>query len=215
MSALPQSILILMEYWIIKMKRESGQSLIELLIAMGLFALWISSITFLFLNARLSDRLAIERAAAVFLAREGMEAVRSVRDSSWEEVTTGEHGLSVIGNNWTLQGSQEETGDVLPGGTRKIIVEEINADRKKITSQVNWELTDGRPQEIRLVTYLTNWKKVVSGPQTCFEYCQSLDYSGGACRSSSFWCFIYGETHESEGDQFCPGSWEQDTCCCD
>ncbi|MFH1451449.1 MAG: fibronectin type III domain-containing protein [bacterium] len=53
-----------------------------------------------------------------------------------------------------------------------------------------------------------------SVPQTCLQYCQSLAYSNGTCRSNSSRCNQFSEIYESVGDQFCTGGPSADTCCC-
>ena len=141
------------------MNYKKGQSLIELLIAMSVFVLAVSVITFLILDAYLADRAGRERMKATFLAREGIEATRSIRDNNWDSLTNGSYGLAISENNWIFQGSGEDISNQLREGLRKIIVEEIDSDRKKITSQVTWRFTETRTQNVSLITYLTYWAK--------------------------------------------------------
>lgn len=148
-----------------KIKGESGQSLVELLIAMGIFITAVSSISFMILNVYLADKLGRERTIASFLAREGMEAVRAIRDNKWSDLVSGDYGLSIVSNNWIFQGTQEDLSNHLQGGVRRIIIEEIDNDTRKITSKVNWELAEDRFQEVVFVTYLTNWLKEELPPQ--------------------------------------------------
>jgi len=154
------------------MKSETGQSLIELLIALGVFIVVISSLAFFILNSYVSGRLAEEITKANFLAEEGLETVRSIRDNSWQDLSEGYHGLAIFGNNWIFQGAQEDISSQLKEGIRVIEIENIGSDRKKVTSQITWQFIEGRPQEVKLVTYLTNWQKVTI-------YCQ------GTCISCS------------------------------
>jgi type II secretory pathway pseudopilin PulG len=163
------------------MRYETGQSLIELLIAMSIFALAVSAITFLILDVYLADRVGRERMIATFLAKEGMEASRSIRDNNWEDLTNGEYGLAMSGGNWVFQGNQEDVSGRLKEGVRKIIVEEIDSNRKKITSQVIWKLTEARSQDVSLITYLTNWR-AIAVIESCNIACQWEDYSEGKCK---------------------------------
>jgi len=138
---------------------SKGQSLIELLIALGIFLAMVSVVAFLLIDGYISNLQASQNSQAISLAEEGIEAVRSIRDSSWDSLTAGPHGLTISGNNWIFQGGQEDVSHRLREGIRKIIVEEIGSDRKKVISQITWELIPARPQELGLVTYLTNWQK--------------------------------------------------------
>ncbi len=142
---------------------RKGQSLIELLIAIGIFIIVVSGLSFFILDSYVSGRLAREITIANFLAEEGIEAAISIRDNSWDDfVATGTYGLVISGNNWIFQGTEEDVNALLNSGIRKIIVEDLSPsdpDRRKITSHVTWEFTSARIQEVRLVTYLTNWAK--------------------------------------------------------
>lgn len=154
------------------MKSETGQSLIELLIAIGVFIVIISSLAFFILNSYVSGRLAEEVTKANFLAEEGIEATISIRDNTWNNLIEGYHGLAIFGNNWVFQEAQEDINSQLKGGIRTIKIENIGSDRKKVTSQITWQFIEAESQEVQLVTYLTNWQKITI-------YCQ------GTCASCS------------------------------
>ncbi|GAI31697.1 unnamed protein product, partial [marine sediment metagenome] len=83
-------------------------------------------------------------------------------------LTSEDHGLVISGNNWIFQGAQEDISDQLREGVRKIAIEDINSDTKKVISQVAWQFTEDRFQQIELITYLTNWQKIVF---LCQETC--------------------------------------------
>jgi prepilin-type N-terminal cleavage/methylation domain-containing protein len=142
------------------MIKKKGQTLIELMVAIGIFAIAIGSLAFFILESYGSGRLAREMTIANFLAEEGLEAARSIRDNSWDDLSLGSHGLAIFQNKWIFQGSQEDVSNQLKGGVRRIIVENIGSDRKKVTSRVSWQFTPDRIQNISLVTYLTNWQKL-------------------------------------------------------
>jgi Tfp pilus assembly protein PilV len=138
---------------------QNGQSLLELIIAIGVFVTVISGIALLILHSFVSVRLSAEISKANFLAEEGLEAVRSIRDDSWDNLTSGNHGLAVSASHWVFQGSSEDLSSELRGGNRVINIENLDADRKKITSNVNWQFTENQLQQVKLITYLTNWQK--------------------------------------------------------
>jgi Tfp pilus assembly protein PilV len=175
---------------------ESGQSLIEILLAMGVFILAVSAGAFFVLDIYLSTKLGREITAASFLTKEGVEAVRSIRDNNWNDLIQGEYGLAIVNNNWVLAGTHEDVSSYLSNGIRKVILEDVDADRKKITATVSWDLTESRPQEISYTTVLTNWLKVDAVSQECNTYCQSIGYAEGICRANPGQCGAHGETHE-------------------
>jgi len=136
-----------------------GQSLIELLIAAGIFVMTVSVVASLLIDGYISNLQASQNSQAIFLTEEGLEAVRSIRDNNWNDLTSGSHGISISQNQWIFQGEEENISDKLPEGVRKVIVESIGVDRKKVTSQVTWKIPPAKSTKIELVTYFTNWKK--------------------------------------------------------
>lgn len=142
------------------MNCEKGQSLVELLIAMGIFALAVSTITWLIIDVYLADRAGRERMEATFLAQEGLEAVRSMRDSDFDSLNVGMFGLALAGNKWIFSGSS----DTYKQFTRQIVISEVvgdidQTDVKKIKSQVTWQITPLRPVSVILTDYLTDWEQ--------------------------------------------------------
>lgn len=160
---------------------NKGQSLIELIVAVGIFVAIVGGSVFLIIDSFVSSRLTKEITQAVFLAEEGMEAVRSIRDNSWDELSAGSYGLAVSGNTWIFQGSQEDISSQLQEGIRKIIIEDVAPDRKKIISQISWQFAGARSKEVQSVTYLTNWQKIVSYCQGICRACSSF-LNRGACQ---------------------------------
>lgn len=142
-------------------KAQEGQSLIELIISMGIFVAVVSCLIFFILDSYISGRLALEITQANFLAEEGLEATQSIRDNNWQDLIAGNHGLVISSGHWVFQGTSEDISTQLNQGVRQILVEDIDANRKKITSQVSWQFSQGRTQEVRLATYLTNWQRVL------------------------------------------------------
>ena len=138
---------------------KKGQSLVELMIAMAIFVLMVTAVSWLIIDSYLTNRLGQEKTTATFLAKEGLEATRSIRDNNWLGLTVGSHGLAASGGHWVFQGTQNDVSNFLRDGVRTIQVGEIDSDTMIVTSTVAWNLTQARPQQVSLVTYLTNWQK--------------------------------------------------------
>ena len=83
-----------------KLKNQQGQSMLELLVAMGIFVLVVSSVMFVVLDALSANRQGSERTQASLLATEGMEAALSIRNLGWKFLTSGDHGLNGTGASW-------------------------------------------------------------------------------------------------------------------
>jgi len=166
---------------------EKGQSLLELVIAITLFAFLLSLSAFLIIGHYLPHRLAEEIMIADFLAREGIEATISIRDNNWDDLTPGTHGLGISENHWIFQGSEENVGEVLNNGVRKIIIEDAGNDRKKITSQVTWQFTKDRTEKVELITLLTNWQKITIYCQGTCTPCSAFTRPLPCLRQDGCW----------------------------
>ncbi|RLC33798.1 MAG: hypothetical protein DRZ76_03890, partial [Candidatus Nealsonbacteria bacterium] len=151
-------------------KNQKGQSLIELLVAMGVFVLVISGIMFLTLDAHTANLYGQERTKATLLAQEGIEAVKSIKNRGWRYLPVGSYGLDDSNGYWELKSGYDSIDNIF---TRQITIEHpsrdvngnivetggiIDYDTKKITAEVNWYHRAVRPSEVVIESYLTNWR---------------------------------------------------------
>jgi len=138
-----------------KNQTQKGQSLIEVLVALGVFVVGVVAIGFLVIDASISFRQANERTQAILLAKEGLEASRSIRDADFDNLTPGLHGIALSDNKWLFLGSL----DVQDQFTRIINITDVDADIKKIESTISWQFTEARQNSVSLITYLTDWNQ--------------------------------------------------------
>ena len=105
----------------------------------------------------------------MFLAQEGLDAARAIRDSAWTDLVVGNHGLSRISGAWSFSGTSEAVGNKY---TRAIIVEDTNRSAydgdilssggvnygrtKKVTSRITW-FSDDIARTVSAASYLTDW----------------------------------------------------------
>ncbi|MBI5306343.1 hypothetical protein HZB04_02050, partial [Candidatus Wolfebacteria bacterium] len=134
---------------------NKGQSLFEVLIALGIFIMGVASTGFLVMDSASGFRKGAERTQAVSLAQEGLEASRSIRDGDFDNLTAGYHGIAKSGNNFIFQGASDITGPF----TRTILVSDIDADTKKIESSVVWQFLANRQDSVVLTEYFTDWNQ--------------------------------------------------------
>ena len=137
------------------LKSQSGQSLMEVLIALGVFVLGIATIGFLVLDANISTRQGVERTQATLLAKEGLEAARSIRDADFDNLTAGTYGIALSGDKWIFSGAS----DVQDQFTRVVTITDIDVDTKKVDSAVTWQFTEARQNSVTLTDYLTDWNQ--------------------------------------------------------
>ncbi len=189
-----------------------GFSIVEVLLASTVFALLATALIGAVIYGRESMATAGARGRALLIAEEGLEAGRNIRDSNFADLTDGNYGLSLFGNQWLFSG----TSDVVFPFTRQVAISTPSADRKQVVSTVTWQQTPSRTGTVTLATYHTNWRVATGsgGGTACSVYCTPLGYSAGTCRGSAGACADNGETYEAGGDSQCTGGPSQDTCCC-
>lgn len=136
-----------------------GQSLLELIVAIAIFVVAVTSMSFLIMDSYLAGRFAYEFTRADFLAKEGIEALISIRNNSWDDLSPGNHGLAIEDSKWILSGESQDLGDILRNGTRIIKIEDIGEDRRKVFSKISWLSLNQREEEVEIISYLTNWQK--------------------------------------------------------
>lgn len=192
-----------------------GFSTIEALLASTILILIVTAFMGAYIYGSESTALAGQRARATFLAEEGLEASRNIRDDSFSNLVDGTRGLVISSNQWTYSGSSDTTDNFY---TRQITISTAGTSRKQVACTVTWQANPQRTGSVTLTTYLNSWKSGVSIPD-CSTYCQTIgSYASGTCRQNSVQCTNDGETYESGGDSYCvtsfPGDSSHDTCCC-
>lgn len=130
-----------------------GFSLVEALLAGVIFSLVVMTLVGSLIYGEETGKLSGSRVRAVLLAEEGLEAVRNMRDDNFTNLFNGTYGLASSGDIWSFSGSEDISGIY----TRKIIVAQIDSERKQVTSQVTWQQNGQRTGTVSLVTYLTDW----------------------------------------------------------
>ncbi len=192
-----------------KYSRQIGFSTIEVLLAASILVVIVTALIGGVIYGRESTLLAGQRNRATFLAEEGLEAVRNIRDNSYASLTIGTHGLIISGNKWILSGTSDTT-DIF---VRQIIIANAGTNRLQVTSTVTWQQDLQRSGAVSLVTNLDNWIPVVAAD--CTSFCQSVgNFTVGTCRGSPGACNNHHETYEAGGDIYCTGGPSANTCCC-
>jgi Tfp pilus assembly protein PilV len=153
------------------LSHQTGLSLVEVIIAtsiISVFLVTLVSVYNLYLTLSLSN---IKKVEATFLAEEGIEVLRTVRDESWDGITAFTSGVpyDVVfsGGNWQatttinkLDGLYERRivlDDVMRNGSSDIVESGgINdPDTKKITVTVSWSDKNATTTKV-IYSYMTN-----------------------------------------------------------
>jgi len=139
------------------MNSNKGISLIEVLVALGVFSVSFSAIVFLSLDALQSSSYNLEYTRATYFAYEGIEATRSIAADDFNRVTPGIHGLVSEDGEWNWSGTVDE----YDGFVRRVTVVDLDADTKEITSEVDWEESRLRGESVYITQRMTNWYRNV------------------------------------------------------
>lgn len=150
-----------------KKKSKAGFSLVEVLLAIAIFALVSTSIIYLLVDSGVTGHQSKDRITAAALSEEGMEATRAIRDADWAGLFVGNYGLTRQNGRWQFLGEF----DTDPTGRfrRQITLSKINDDRFLLISTVTWQALLGYQSNVSTSTYLTNWSKPIAPPEPDWE----------------------------------------------
>lgn len=111
-----------------------GQSIVEVLVAISVMTLCVAAVGAMMLDAQRSTMGGLMRLQATYIAEEGIEAARAIRDGGFSGLTTGVHGVALVGGRFELA----DTSDTEEQFTRTVEIEDISSDIKRVTSSVSW-----------------------------------------------------------------------------
>ena len=130
---------------------EAGFSVVEVLLAVTVFGMLSTAIIGALVYGRESTVGSGDRIRGDYLAEEGVEAVRNIRNAGYANLTDGTYGLVQSGNTWTLSGSSDANGIY----SRSVTIASNGTNRKLITSNVTWAGVNNGQTSV--ATQLTNW----------------------------------------------------------
>ncbi len=150
-----------------------GFSLVEVILALAIFViLAVTGITTI-LQSFSVNKLGEEQTNADLYAQEGLEAVRSIKDQGWSNLSAGNKVLSTTGGKWSFNGAT----DTKDKYSRQINISSVNRDLNgnivesggnidvdtlKVTSTVSWNFSGPRNDTVSYSTYLTNFRKPIN-----------------------------------------------------
>lgn len=154
--------------------KNHGYSIIELVVAIGIFSLVTFSITSLLLFSVSS----IDKSGKTYIANnlsfEAIEAVRAIKDRAWNEINKSTTSLELIDNQWVFgdEGSEEQINGIKRQLVFEPVYRDMNNNISSSTAQGAWQDLFSRKLNVILdwddaytgITrnltryyYLTNW----------------------------------------------------------
>ncbi len=199
----------------------SGQSLVELLVAIGLSALFIPVLLTGMVAARSGRAQDDQRTQAIALVKEAQDAVRVIRDASWttfSSYTTGQPYHPVIsGSTWALTSGSEFINGF--GFTRQIVLSDVYRDgsgniaasgtldlsTKKVVVTVSWN--SPLVSSVSEISYLTRFVNNTYTETTQSDFLKGATASGKLAITNNTGGEVTLGTGSGAGDDWCnPGN---------
>lgn len=157
---------------------HKGIILLEVIIAMGVFLTGVVMLIVLNFDSGNNSHQAVVRTQATLLAQEGLEAVRTMRDTDFDVLVNGTYGIVLTNGVWTL----DDTPDVIDQFTRTITIADGTVpETKLITTQVVWEINGVSETDITVSELVSDWHKEPVLDIDCFD----VDLSGASIEQGS------------------------------
>jgi len=149
-----------------------GFGLLETVVGLGLFAILILAGGGIFIQSQALTQVSGDNAEAGLLAKQGLEAARSIQRQGWALLAPGAYGIDNSSGRWELTGTPAQHGKF----TQEITIDQaqrdgngqlvtsggaIDPDTYLVTARVHWTTRTGKLEEVTQQTYLTNWQKYI------------------------------------------------------
>ena len=153
-------------------KNQTGISILEIVIALGVFLILVVSLGSQLLGGSALMAREKEFLLAGALADEGLEAVRMIARANWNNLAYSESEVEISFGNWILSG--EGTSGQIDNFSRQIlffpvyrdsannqVVEShseavLDQNTKRVEASVSWEIQNGEINTITRETILVN-----------------------------------------------------------
>jgi len=141
-------------------KNKSGQSLIEVVVAVGMMALLLTTILALVALSVKNSRVAKDRAQAVSLAQEGVELMRTYRDYSWTEFIGKANGSNyALPEDWTIGTGLSDTCPISTSSFfKRCVVLSQNPTPVTVNVVISWK-EGAQTYQTNQETHLTLWER--------------------------------------------------------
>ena len=154
------------------LKNQKGISVIEIIVCLAIITITFWSFTGIAKYSLKIQEQSNAKIEAINLASEAIEAVRSIRNESWDNISLlsleTKYYPIISENKWTL--TLNDPGIINGTYNRSITIERVYRDAndnisesgtednqtKKVIAIIEWN-DRGQTKQISLPTYLTNW----------------------------------------------------------
>ncbi len=138
-------------------RKAGGFLLVEVMVGIALFALFLLSAGLVLLNGQESTEASGDRVRATFLAERSLEAARDIRGGGgFAALTAGQHGVTLSpSGQWQWSGVQATaTGNFLTSLT----IQNATPDIRRLIARSTWKHGFARSGAVLITTELANWR---------------------------------------------------------
>ncbi len=172
---------------------NSGNSIIEIVIALAIFILISSSLASVIMGSYNIYNRQSEIIEAGILAKSGIEATRFIKDNKWNNLIYDQSAVSLISDTWEFLGEgtteqigdysrvinffdiyRDENGAVVPQASSSEGGVYLDVHSKRVEVVVGWEVGGGEILEIKNESIFSNWSRSIWNQD---------DWSGGGGQS--------------------------------
>lgn len=149
--------------------KSKGFSFVELVIAVAVFMIYAGGLTVAATDSYLTRLENAKLVKAGLYFEEGWEAVRSMKNNNWANLTNGNHGLSLSGGEWNFSGTSDSyeayirvirVSDIYRNASGEIVISggELDPDIKQVAIDITWSPLPEKNLSLEAESYLTNYK---------------------------------------------------------
>jgi|GEM_PF-5336609 len=91
---------------------QQGQYLIEIVLALGLFIIFVSALSLLAVDSSRTVRAQQFQLLSVLALQNTTEAIHSIANTGWDALPVGIHGVEMQNNHWVLTSSPNTSNDL-------------------------------------------------------------------------------------------------------
>jgi hypothetical protein len=158
--------------------RITGQSLLEIMVAIAVFAMGVVTIAYLLFEGQsvhLDNALSLR---ARMLAQEGIAVAGSLLARDFEAVPEGVYGIN---SDYSLA----EGGDTEGGFEREITVTGAG-ENKKVAARVGWQGFGGRERSISIETLFSDWRQRSGAAKELNVHTDAVSSTGASLSGITF-----------------------------
>lgn len=162
-----------------KILLNSGSTVLEIVIAIGFFAIISAGIVMLYLGAYRTSANDIKKMQADMYLQEGFEAVRAIRDFNFSDLVNGTHGLVNTNGYWEFAGTSDIQGQFV----RTVVISDlkrsatcaidsngtVDSSSKEVDVTITWSAYGGVPRSLSASEYLGKPSPCGCGQASCLE----------------------------------------------